>query len=69
MPKESKAVPMLLDKTRHKSVEKKKKKILTIRNKLNYLFYSLDNSILKDVQSNPYLDLKAHGQWVIPIPD
>ena len=36
----------------------KKCYILSIRNKLNYLFYSLDNSILKNVTSNPYLGLE-----------
>ena len=36
----------------------KKCYILSIRNKLNYMFYSLDDSILKNVTSNPYLGLK-----------
>ena len=36
----------------------KKCYILSIRNKLNYLFYSLDNCILKQVTSNPYLGLQ-----------
>ena len=45
----------------------KKCYILRIRNKFNYLFYSLDNCILKNVPSNPYLgleishDLKWHS--------
>ena len=36
----------------------KKCYILTIKNKLNYLFYTLDNCILKQVPNNPYLGLQ-----------
>ena len=36
----------------------KKCYILRVKNKLNYLFYSLDNSILQSVSSNPYLGLE-----------
>ena len=36
----------------------KKCYILSIRTKFNYLFYSLDNCILKQVTSNPYLGLQ-----------
>ena len=36
----------------------KKCYILRIRNKMNYLFYKLDNSILQQVTDNPYLGLQ-----------
>ena len=36
----------------------KKCYILRIRNKMNYLFYKLDNCILKQVSDNPYLGLQ-----------
>ena len=43
----------------------KKCYILRIRDKLNYLFYKLDNSILQNVPSNPYLGLEISNdlEW------